>query len=81
MLDGVDLPDNSIVFATTNNIEILDDAITRPGRFDVKIHMGFADEDIARQMIEYIDPNKIDLLEKMEFPVSQAELQAKILDR
>jgi predicted AAA+ superfamily ATPase len=81
MIDGIDLPDNSIVFATTNNVDILDEALTRPGRFDVRIHMGFADKCMAQKMIEYIDPSKINLLDEMTFPVSQAELQAKILGR
>lgn len=81
MIDGIDLPDNSVVFATTNNVDILDEALTRPGRFDVRIHMGFADKCMAQKMIEYIDPSKLDLLDELTFPVSQAELQAKILGR
>lgn len=81
MIDGIDLPDNSIIFATTNNVDILDEALTRPGRFDVQIHMGFADKCMAQKMIEYIDKSKLNLLEELAFPVSQAELQAKILGR
>lgn len=81
MIDGIDLPDNSVVFATTNNVDILDEALTRPGRFDVRIHMGFADKCMAQKMIEYIDPSKVNLLDELTFPVSQAELQAKILGR
>lgn len=81
MIDGIDLPDNSVVFATTNNVDILDEALTRPGRFDVRIHMGFADKCMAQKMIEYIDQSKLYLLDELTFPVSQAELQAKILGR
>jgi hypothetical protein len=81
MLDCINLPDNAIVFATTNNLEILDPALTRPGRFDLVIHMDYADRETAQRMIEYVDPSKLYLLDQIEYPISQAKLQAMILDR
>lgn len=79
MLDGVDLPEGSVVFVTTNNLKILDEALTRSGRFDIRVEMGAADKCMAKAMIEFIDVSKLYLLDTLTFPVSQSDLQAKIL--
>lgn len=51
-MDGFNEDDNIILIAATNHIEILDSAITRPGRFDRIIHIPLPDrkgrEDILR---------------------------------
>ena len=43
LLQGTLTHDGSIFIATTNNIEILDDAFIRDGRFDIKIELGNCD--------------------------------------
>lgn len=79
ILDGSTLSEGTVIWATTNNIDILDPALIRDGRFDIKIECGPADKCMAQKMIEYLDPSKLDLLDKLTFPISQAELQNKIL--
>ncbi len=41
-LDGVASAEERIVFMTTNHIERLDDALIRPGRVDMTVHLGNA---------------------------------------
>lgn len=43
LLQGTLTQDGSIFIATTNNIDILDDAFIRDGRFDIKIHLESCD--------------------------------------
>lgn len=79
VLDGAQLPDNTIVFATTNYIDKIDPAVKRFGRFDLHFEFEYADKELAIEMVNYIDSNKLHLLEELTFPVSQAEIQARIL--
>ena len=37
LLDGVDCPGNVVVVATTNDVSMLDPAVTRPGRLDTEL--------------------------------------------
>ena len=46
-LDGVASAEERIIFMTTNHIDRLDDALIRPGRVDMTVHLGNATE---RQM-------------------------------
>lgn len=43
-LDGVASAEERIIFMTTNHIERLDDALIRPGRVDMTVHLGNATE-------------------------------------
>jgi len=44
-LNGIDAPRNPIVvIGTTNRIDVLDKAVTRPCRFDRKLHIDYPDE-------------------------------------
>lgn len=79
MLDGQDMPPNTIIFATTNHVDRLDPAVKRAGRFDLKIEIGPADREIATNMVKYIDEEQIAILDEIEFPITQAELQAKLI--
>lgn len=81
MLDGTNLPDGTLIIATTNHIDKLDPAVTRFGRFDIKMELLPADKELAHKMIEYLNPEKMHLLDELKFPVAQAELQARILER
>jgi hypothetical protein len=40
VLDGLIAPDGLVVVATTNHPERLDPALVRPGRFDIRVHLG-----------------------------------------
>lgn len=81
MLDGNGLPNNTIVVATTNYIDKLDSAVKRFGRFDLKLELKRADRGLAEAMIKRIDETKMYLLDEVQYPIAQAELQAKILGR
>jgi len=52
-LDGVTTPEGRIVIGTTNRVGDLDDALTRPGRFDLSLEFGYATtpqiEELARR--------------------------------
>lgn len=43
-LDGVNQLDNILVIGMTNRVELLDEALLRPGRFEVKLEIGLPDQ-------------------------------------
>lgn len=45
VLDGIITPSGLITIMTTNHLEELDDALTRPGRADMLIEVGYLNED------------------------------------
>lgn len=49
-LDGVLSPRGTVIFLTTNHVERLDDAISRPGRIDSLIRIPYAGPDQVAQM-------------------------------
>lgn len=50
-LDGVGAAEGGrIVFMTTNQVEKLDPALTRPGRVDMKVFMGYPNDDQLKQL-------------------------------
>ncbi|PNS20811.1 Mitochondrial chaperone BCS1 [Sphaceloma murrayae] len=49
-LDGVASAEERIVFMTTNHIERMDEALVRPGRIDMMVHLGNASEWQIEQM-------------------------------
>ena len=51
-LDGVASAEERIVFLTTNHVERLDEALVRPGRVDMTVHMGAATEWQVEQLWE-----------------------------
>jgi len=44
MIDGVDSLNNILVIGMTNRKDLLDEAIMRPGRFEVHIEVSLPDE-------------------------------------
>ncbi len=66
-LNGVEKNEGVITIATTNYPEHLDKALTRAGRFDVKLDFGLPDEKLRRHILEkYLESvktTKIDLKE------------------
>lgn len=77
-LDGQNLPNGTIIIATTNHYKKLDPALVREGRFDKKFEFELADRNVAEKMLDSFDlPHS--LVDNAEFPMSQAKLQSIIL--
>lgn len=55
-LDGVGAQEGRLVFMTTNHVEVLDPALIRPGRADVKLEIGLLDRHQAEQMFRKFFP-------------------------
>ena len=57
-IDGVEKLDNVIVIGATNREDMIDPAVLRPGRLDVKIRIDRPDRDGAREIFKlYITPD------------------------
>ncbi|KAH3732203.1 vesicle-fusing ATPase [Pelomyxa schiedti] len=48
-LDGVNQLNNLLLIGMTNSLDLIDEALTRPGRLEVKIKIGLPDEPAIRQ--------------------------------
>lgn len=80
--DGVRYP-VSIVVATTNYYDKLDSAVTRYGRFDLKIEMPNFTKTEAQEMCDIYDLKLEDIVSdsnKKDFTISPAKLQALCLE-
>ncbi|KAF1816134.1 AAA-domain-containing protein [Eremomyces bilateralis CBS 781.70] len=53
-MDGVDQLNNILVVGMTNRRDLLDDALLRPGRFDVQVEIGLPSEDGREQILEIL---------------------------
>ena len=84
-LDSNSSPSDVIFIATTNHIELLDEALKRKGRFDLVVEIGGINEPTARKMCESfeLDSKDIDaILSKVDnFPINQSTLQGMILEK
>ena len=79
LMDGMYLPDGTVVIATTNHLDKLDKALIREGRFDRKIELKKANKELALKMCEYINPDRKEEIEMMKFPASQAKIQGILI--
>jgi len=60
-MDGFSKREGIIVIGATNRIDILDSALTRPGRFDRKITIGLPDKDGRKEILKvHLKDKKID---------------------
>lgn len=76
-LDGINSVDNTIVIATTNYINKLDDALIRDGRFNCKIEMVPFNKEEAKQFCDMFGVG-YEILEGKQFPISPVSLQKDI---
>lgn len=56
-LDGVASTEGRIIFLTTNYIDRLDSAMTRPGRVDLKVQIDYPDDDQLNRMFKRFYPD------------------------
>ncbi len=57
-MDGLTAPDGAIIIMTTNHPEMLDDALLRPGRVDVRVNFGPATRAQIERMCKRLCPNR-----------------------
>ena len=85
-LDSSSSPSDTIFIATTNHIEMLDAALLRDGRFDLKVQIKNIDHDTAVDMVKSFNITDNNTIEKIiaktstEETINPAKLQNKILD-
>jgi len=60
-IDGVYSGDDLVYVMTTNNIEIFDPALTRTGRFDIKLKLDYCTIEQAENIIDFKLKKKISL--------------------
>jgi SpoVK/Ycf46/Vps4 family AAA+-type ATPase len=81
-LDGILHPNGTLIFMTTNHIDMLDSALHRPGRVDRLIHVGLSsvDQRIAlwNSMFPKVEPPPI--LTKKNLQISPASLSAILFE-
>lgn len=81
-LDGIVSVHGRIMFMTTNHPEQLDNALIRPGRIDLKIEIGYVNDEIFRQFFTKFFPGSEKLLNNRIFRgegVTCAQLQETVL--
>ena len=83
-LDGVVSSDERIIFMTTNKIDTLPPALIRPGRVDLRVHVGLASSEQLRKMFLRFFPNEyesaINFADTLQgAPLSMAEVQGFFL--
>jgi mitochondrial chaperone BCS1 len=83
-IDGVMSSEGRILFMTTNHRNVLDPALTRPGRVDLDIVIDNASRTQATRLFARFFPNMPDLADGfgekvMKSPVSMATLQGHLL--
>lgn len=65
LLDGVSNLSNTVFIATTNDLNSLDDAIKRDGRFDLKIEMNNITKYLAKNMVKGLGIKSDDTIEEI----------------
>lgn len=78
-LDGTQSIQNLITIATTNDIDSLDPAIIRPGRFDLKVHMDNIKKEQAQKLVDELNITTIPFLLPDNTTFNPASLQNEII--
>lgn len=79
LLDGTLSAEGCVFVATTNNIEHLDEALVRPGRFDINIKIDNLNNQEAVRLCNIFNVDPTSVLKNISFPINPAYLQNKIL--
>lgn len=79
VLDGVSSMQEILFIATTNHIDRLDSAITRSGRFDLKVEIPNLEEKYAVELINKLEAKPEDIIPKITLPASASDIQAEVL--
>ena len=77
MLDGINESSGRIIIMTSNKPDVLDKALIRPGRIDLKIHFKKCSRFDIMKMINLfwdLDLSVADLLDNIEMLYSSAEV-------
>lgn len=80
-IDGLSNVHGRILICTTNHLNHLDQALIRPGRFDLLIEVGYVNKDILKQFFEsYFNkiPRNINKI-KLKNNITVAQLQQMVL--
>ena len=77
-IDGIISPSSAIFIATTNYLDKIDSALIRPGRFDITYEVPYINYELAVTMCNQFNVST-SVLDDIEFPVSPAVIQNKIL--
>lgn len=82
-IDGVWAKEGRILFITSNHPDKLDPALLRPGRIDVRRHVGLLGpkEVISMYRAFYPDAQDETILAEIKTPISGAELQGILLNK
>lgn len=87
-MDGFARQTNVILIAATNRLDILDDALIRPGRFDCHIYVGLPDVPARKEIIKLycrnrpvdISDSEYEELAELTEGMSPAELEALVAE-
>ncbi len=72
-LDGVTTPEGVLIILSTNDRAILDPALTRPGRVDMELHIGYVTDEQLANMVTRFHGSNLDL-PKITGDITPAEI-------
>ena len=78
-LDGTQSIPNIITIATTNDIDSLDPAIVRDGRFDLKIHMDNIEQEQAQKLADELNITTVPFTLTEETSYNPAQVQNQVI--
>lgn len=84
-LDGVASQEGRLLFMTTNHFGLLDPALSRPGRIDLRIHLDYATHDQIARLFSNFYPKQELLASKFAeafpptHPITSAHIQAHFM--
>ena len=78
-LDGTHSIQNLITIATTNDIDSLDPAIIRPGRFDLKVHMDNINKEQAQKLVDELNITTVPFVLQDNATFNPASLQNMVI--
>ncbi len=79
VLDGLLSPDGLVVIATTNHPDRLDEALRRPGRFDLSIELGYIGHEQFEDMARLFEMDPDDYTLPTFQPMSGATMRSLLL--